>query len=72
LDPAIKVLFAISEGLPCPIRMALLRSFSEARPIDFGFLQPQDLIDLSNSAFAGISEWDTLAEHYATCERCHV
>lgn len=71
LEVAMEKLFAVDEGLPCPIGTDLLRHFAEARPFDFGFLKPTDLVDLSNSAFEGILEWDTFAAHYAECELCN-
>ena len=71
LDHAIDQLFAVDDGRPCPVGTALLRDFATARPVDFGFLEPQDLIDPTNCAFTGIAEWDTFSEHYATCECCN-
>jgi hypothetical protein len=71
LDVAMEKLFAVDEGLPCPAGTGLLRNFAEARPADFAFLKPGDLIDLNNSAFEGIPEWDAFAEHYAECELCN-
>lgn len=70
-DAALERLFEIDEGLPCPEGTALLCSFADNRPADFVFLKRGDLIDLNNSAFAGIPEWDAFAEHYATCELCN-
>jgi hypothetical protein len=64
-------LFGIDDGLPCLQGTGLLRTFAEARPDDFHFLKPADLLDLKNSAFEGIPEWDAFAEHYATCELCN-
>jgi hypothetical protein len=71
LEVAMKRLLAIDEGLPCPVGTNLLRHFAEARPSDFGFLKPSDLVDLNNSAFEGISEWDNFAAHYTACELCN-
>jgi len=70
-DAALEHLFAVDEGFPCLKGTALLRAFAEQRPADFAFLQPHDLIDLRNSAFTGIPEWDAFSEHFATCERCN-
>jgi hypothetical protein len=70
-DAALERLFEIDEGLPCPEGTGLLRSFAEHRPTDFGLLKRGDLIDLNNSAFAGIPEWDAFTEHYVTCELCN-
>ena len=52
--------------------MDLLRRLEEARPNDYAFLQAQDFVDLSTSAFIGISEWDAFTEHCETCEDCNV
>jgi hypothetical protein len=54
----------------CAVGMDLLCRFEEARPNDCAFLQEQDFVDLSTSAFAGIPEWDAFTEHCATCEDC--
>ena len=67
----LEVLFPVDKGLPCPDGTALLRAFTETRPTDVTFLKPSDLIDLRNSAFAGIPEWEAFSEHYGSCERCH-
>jgi hypothetical protein len=64
-------LFPVDEGLPCQRGTALLRTFAEQRPEDFAFLKANDLVDLRNSAFAGIPEWDEFADHYSTCELCN-
>ena len=64
--------FPVDDGLPCPKRTALLRAFAEALPTDFGFLKPNDLVDLRNSAFAGIPEWEAFSRHYGSCELCNV
>ena len=71
LEVAMEKLFAEDEGLPCPVGTELLRNFAETRPLDFAFLKPHNLIDLNNSAFAGIPEWDAFAQHYAKCELCN-
>jgi hypothetical protein len=71
LETAIEKLFAVDEGLPCAAGTELLRNFAEARPLDFAFLTPHNLIDLNNSAFEGIPEWDAFAQHYAKCELCN-
>ncbi len=71
LDARLEALFPVEDGLPCPEGMALLKAFAEARSTDFAYLKPSDLIDLRNSAFAGITEWDAFAEHYNTCELCN-
>jgi hypothetical protein len=64
-------LFPGDKGLPCPEGTALLRAFAENRPSDFAYLKPSDLVDLSNSAFAGIVEWDDFSEHYGSCGLCN-
>ena len=56
--------------LLCPEGTALLRTFAEARPADFSFLQPEDMVDLQNCAFQGIPEWDTFADHASECSSC--
>ena len=71
LELRLEALFPVDEGLPCPVGTALLRAFAEARPADFAFLKPSDLVDLRNSAFAGISEWEVFSEHYSSCELCN-
>lgn len=71
LEVAMERLFVVDEGLPCPVGTELLRNLAEARPVDFAFLKPNDLIDLNNSAFEGIPEWDAFAQHYAECELCN-
>lgn len=47
------------------------RCICRKHPNDVRFLKPQDLVDLRNSAFDGMPEWDAFAEHYATCELCN-
>ena len=64
-------LFQVDEGLPCLEGIDLLITFAEARPSDFAFLKPRDLVDLRNSAFAGIAEWEAFSQHYGTCELCN-
>jgi hypothetical protein len=71
LEIRLESLFPTDEGLPCPDGTALLRAFAEARPADFSFLKPDDLVDLRNSAFAGIPEWEAFSEHFASCEHCN-
>ena len=44
--------------------------FAAARPSDHGFLEPREFLDLHNSAFSGIPEWDVFAEHVSECSRC--
>jgi hypothetical protein len=70
-EAAIEHLFDVNEGLPCPQGTALLLAFAKDRPFDFAFLQPSDLVDFTNSAFAGIPEWDTFSEHYGSCGLCN-
>jgi hypothetical protein len=54
----------------CELGRNLLQKFAAARPIDHNFLEPRDLLDLHNSAFSGIPEWDVFAEHVSQCSRC--
>ena len=70
-EKLVEPLFDTDEALPCPEGTALLVGFAEARPADFAFLKAGDLIDLQNSAFAGIAEWEAFSRHYATCELCN-
>ena len=55
---------------PCEQGRDLLLTFAAARPSDHSFLEPQDFLDLHNSAFSGIPEWDVFAEHVFECSRC--
>ena len=71
LEVAMKKLFAVDEGPPCPIGSELLRNLARERPADFAFLKSGDLVALNNSAFQGIPERDTFAKHYAECELCN-
>jgi hypothetical protein len=64
-------LFPVDEGLPCPEGTKFLLAFAAGRPDDFAFFKPGDLVDLRNSAFAGISRWDTFSEHYRSCGLCN-
>ena len=67
----LEALFPVDEALPCSAGTTLLRAFAEACPADFAFLNPGDLIDLRNSAFAGIPEWEVFSEHHSSCELCN-
>lgn len=40
LAKTLEGLFSVDDGLPCPRGTALLRAFAEARPAEFGFLNP--------------------------------
>ncbi len=71
LAKTLEGLFSVDDGLPRPKGTDLLRAFAEARPADFGFLKPNDLVDLRNSAFAGIPEWEAFSWHYDSCELCN-
>jgi hypothetical protein len=64
-------LFRSRAGAPCQEGTALLLAFAETRPTDIAFLQETDMCDRTNSAFAGIPEWDAFAEHYASCKHCN-
>jgi hypothetical protein len=60
-----------NDALPaCAVGMDLLSLFEVARPNDYAFLQAQDFVDLSTSAFVGIPEWDAFTEHCETCKDC--
>jgi hypothetical protein len=71
LERTLEGLFPVDEELPCPKGTALLRAFAETRHADFRFLKPNDLVDLRNSAFAGIPEWEAFSRHYGSCELCN-
>lgn len=71
LDRRLGALFEVDEGLPCPVGTTLLRALASARLAEFSFLKPGDLIDLHNSAFAGIPEWDAFSQHYGSWESCN-
>jgi hypothetical protein len=55
---------------PCERGRNLLLKFAAARPSDHSFLEPRDFLDLQNSAFSGIPEWDDFADHVSECGRC--
>ena len=63
-DPLIQVFS------PCDVGTRLLEEFARARPADYTFLEPKDFGDLRNSAFDGIAEWDSFAEHVLGCSLC--
>jgi hypothetical protein len=63
-DPLIQVFS------PCDVGTCLLEEFARARPADYTFLEPKDFSDLRSSAFAGIAEWDSFAEHVLGCTHC--
>jgi hypothetical protein len=63
-DPLVQVF------LPCPVGTCVLEEFARARPADYTFLELKDFSDLRSSAFAGIAEWDSFAEHVLGCTRC--
>ena len=60
-----------NDALPaCAVGLDLLRRFEAARAKDYAFLQAQDFVDFSTSAFVGIPEWDAFTEHCEMCEDC--
>ena len=61
----------VEEMPACDEGMALLRQFAIAQPEAFAFVQPCDFEQLDNSAFAGIAEWEALAEHSHGCDKCN-
>ena len=63
-DPIVQVFF------PCQAGTTLLEHFAATRPQDYSFLEPKDVGDLRNSAFAGIPEWDAFATHVQMCALC--
>jgi hypothetical protein len=70
-DAALDSLFAPDEGHPCDECKALLMAFAAARPNDFAFVTPSDLVDPSQCAFQGIPEWDAFIERFSACELCN-
>lgn len=56
----------------CEMGAEMLQAFAIARPTDFQFLDASDIQDRASSAFAGIPEWDSFAEHITKCKHCHV
>ncbi len=62
-DPLIQVFS------PCDVGTRLLEKFARIRPADYTFLEPKEFSDLRSSAFAGIAEWDSFAEHVLGCTR---
>jgi hypothetical protein len=52
---------------PFEVGTKLLEDFAVTRPQDYTFLEPKDFSDLRNSAFAGILEWDSFADHVQEC-----
>jgi hypothetical protein len=60
----------VSVFCPCDQGTRLLENFAAARPENYGFLEPKDFIDLGNSAFAGIAEWDAFADDVQRCATC--
>jgi hypothetical protein len=60
-----------NDALPaCAVGMDLLRRLEAARPNDFAFLQAQEFVDLSTSAFVGILEWAAFTEYCKAREDC--
>jgi hypothetical protein len=55
---------------PAMLGRASFEEFARARPADYTFLEPQDFSDLRSSAFAGIAQWDSFAEHVIGCTLC--
>ena len=55
--------------LRCWGRVSLKNSLGYA-PAGYTFLEPKDFSDLRSSAFGGIAEWDSFAEHVLGCTRC--
>lgn len=71
MERKLEVLFPGDGGLPCPVGTTLFRVFAKARPADLPYLKPGDLVDLRNSAFAAIPEWEAFSRHYGSCEHCN-
>jgi hypothetical protein len=67
----LRALFEANPRLPCREGTGLLHTFAVARPADFSFLNADDLLDLQNSAFTGIPEWEAFFDHYGACEACN-
>ncbi len=70
-NETLRALFKANPRLPCREGTDLLRIFAVARPADFSFLNADDLLDLKNSAFTGIPEWEAFSDHYGMCEACN-
>ena len=71
LDRAIDRLFAVDGGRSCRVGTSRLRDFAATGPVSLGILEPQNLIDSTQCAFAVIAERDTLTKHDPTGERCN-
>jgi hypothetical protein len=65
-DPLVEAFRSCEQG------RELFLNFAAARPSDHSFLEPQDFLDLHNSAFSGIPEWDVFVEHVSQCGHCGV
>lgn len=63
--------FKLIKGCHAPRTHTLLLAFRKARPLDFVFLKATDLINLQNSSFAGIEDWEAFSRHYGSCELCN-
>jgi hypothetical protein len=61
-------LFDFDEGLPCPEETDLLIVFVKCCPSDFAFLKSRDLVQLRNSGFAGIADWEMFLDRYGSHE----
>ncbi len=64
-------LLSKGETSPCAEGRLLLKLFAEARPTDFAFLKPEDMVDRETSGFVGIPEWDAFASHVSICKDCN-
>jgi len=70
-EEVLGTLWTAEENPPCAVGTGLLRAFAEARPADFSFLKAEDIVDLRNSAFQGIPEWDAFTHHFSACPSCN-
>jgi len=70
-EEVLRSLWMAEEQPPCAVGTGLLRAFAETRPTDFSFLKAQDMVDLRNSAFQGIPEWDAFTDHVSACPSCN-
>ena len=70
-EAKLESLFAPDDGPPCDDCTALLRCFAIARPKDFAFVTPADLVDPLQCAFQGIPEWDAFIDRFSACELCN-
>lgn len=60
-----------AEGFPlpaCPAGMVLLKTFADADPHSFEFIQPEDFVHFENEALLGVGEWNRIALSCYACQ----